>query len=433
MAEQDDLESWDIERDLHFLIATDEQLETELDHMCSLLIDASSDASVESNASPSVQPTQQPTNRKGLNSQPVSRRKKEMFELQRQVKVLKDELETAKYQAAMQREMSCWEKAARVQLYHKRKALQENEMLREAADGNNYLIAKMKSLLGKRPRLCEETTSDQWKEYKLAASTSLRAAGIHAIADRQFSRLDTALINAGVWRLREDRTSVRPKAKDGGKTFCIEVIRHLKLDAPKDVIAKAAWSVFSDPEMQFPVPPGGKRTIEMIDPCTLYEMNEVPTPDGVICHSNIIRKAYMDEDRHVMLSRTVLHDALAPQMMHRDVEDESSWIVLENDDTNPQQCYFTFLLHVQSDLTEIRAVKPVDTDVLLEKFTQITLETTGQGLLPKESQEAAWKAFPPSMEAFSKNGKEFGKYLLQVIKQAVKSFHESKPSSCPSE
>ncbi|KAH9067312.1 hypothetical protein Ae201684P_021472 [Aphanomyces euteiches] len=387
MAEQDDLESWDIERDLHFLIATDEQLETELDHMCSLLIDASSDASVESNASPSVQPTQQPTKRKGLNSQPVSRRKKEMFELQRQVKVLKDELETAKYQAAMQREMSCWEKAAR-------------SGRKQLFDRKNEVSPGQEAPKKPRPISGKSTSSLRVLLFALLGSTQLRTG--NSVVWTQLS----SMLACGVSEKTELLYVL--KRRMAAKHFALKSFATSSSTHPKTSLRRQRGQYLVILKCNFQ----SLLTIEMIDPCTLYEMNEVPTPDGVICHSNIIRKAYMDEDRHVMLSRTVLHDALAPQMMHRDVEDERlSWKMTI-------QIHSSAISHFFS---------------MFRKFTQITLETTGQGLLPKESQEAAWKAFPPSMEAFSKNGKEFGKYLLQVIKQAVKSFHESKPSSCPSE
>ncbi|CAK4617719.1 unnamed protein product, partial [Aphanomyces euteiches] len=116
---------------------------------------------------------------------------------------------------------------------------------------------------------------------------------------------------------------------------------------------------------------GAQRSIEMLEPCTVYEMLEEKAYDGVICHSNLIRKSYEEGDRHVILSRTVLRDALAPQMVQGDVEDESTWIVVESDEENPHQCFFTFLYHSQTDLSEISRPKPSNKENFITKVAML--------------------------------------------------------------
>ncbi|CAK4672756.1 unnamed protein product [Aphanomyces euteiches] len=113
------------------------------------------------------------------------------------------------------------------------------------------------------------------------------------------------------------------------------------------------------------------QSIEMLEPCTVYEMLEEKAYDGVICHSNLIRKSYEEGDRHVILSRTVLRDALAPQMVQGDVEDESTWIVVESDEENPHQCFFTFLYHSQTDLSEISRPKPSNKENFITKVAML--------------------------------------------------------------
>ncbi|KAH9127611.1 hypothetical protein AeMF1_002101 [Aphanomyces euteiches] len=351
-----------------------------------------------------------------------------MFALQRQVKVLKAKLEAAKEQAVVPREMSTWEKAARIQLFQKQQALHENEHLREAADENNYFIAKMKSFISKKPRLSAKLTSDEWQEYRLAARASLRAAGVHAIADRQYHRLDTALINAGAWGLKENLFSVRTNTKNGGTVFSIEYVQHVKLNTPRSVVGNAAWSVYHDPEMQLPVPAGAQRTIEMIDHNTMYEMYEEQTSGGLSYQSNMVRKSFTGENRHVVLSRAVLEDALAPHMIHGNVEDESIWIVVETDETNPNQCYFTMLCNVQTDLSQITMPEQFDLDGLVEhlKKLAISMNHEGQGLISQENKNVNWNDFPPSASTFARNGKKFEQHLFQVINQAVESYQATK-------
>ncbi|CAK4097901.1 unnamed protein product [Aphanomyces euteiches] len=422
---------WNIEQDLHFLIATDKQLEIELDYVCDLLIDSSSDSVGQETdtSSPTQQQPNRPPKRKGTTTKPTAqaRQKQEMLELQRQVKVLKAQLEATIHQTAMQRDMSGWEKAARTQLYQKQKAIQENEQLRKATAVNTFFIEKMQSLLRKKPRLAAETSAEEWQEYKLAARASLRAAGIHAIADRQFNRLDTTLINAGLWGLKENLFRVVPKTMRGSKTYMLEVIHHAKLNAPKEVIGNAAWAVFNDPRFQFPIPEGARRVIEMVDLNTMYEMYEEQGADGVVCHSNVVRKLYKGEDRQVIVSRTVLEDALAPQMVHGDVEDESSWIVVEADEEDHLQCYFTFFIQVKTELSEITISKEFDGDFLVELLDKLVLKAmpNGQGLIPTEVNGIDWNKFPPSVAMFTQNGKNFEKHLILVLNQAIASYHAS--------
>ncbi|KAG9407462.1 hypothetical protein AC1031_002183 [Aphanomyces cochlioides] len=327
----------------------------------------------------------------------------------------------------MQREMSYWEKAARVQLFQKQKAIQENEQLREATKENSAFIAKMKTFLLKKPRLDAESKVDEWQQYKLAATACLRAAGIHAIADRQYDRLDSALINAGLKGLKENYSSVRPTIKNAGKTLFVEIIRRIKLDAPRSAIANAAWAVFIDPQKQIPVPIDAQRSIEMLDSSTMYEMFQERTTDGVVCHSNFIRKVYDEEGRHVILSRTVLHDALAPQMIHGDVEDESVWIVVEADERNPNQCFFTFLHHSQIDLNGISITKPFDVNHLAVRLAQ--RKADGQELVPINDDGIEWAELPPALAIFSRNGRIFISHLEQAISSAIASYHASKTTS----
>ncbi|CAK4672907.1 unnamed protein product [Aphanomyces euteiches] len=99
----EDTDAWDIERDLHFLIATDVQLETELDHVCELLLDSSDELahvnSLDMNTTPA--PTEIPAARKRISRKPRRDHKLEMLELQRQVKNLKEQLESTQHQVEM--------------------------------------------------------------------------------------------------------------------------------------------------------------------------------------------------------------------------------------------------------------------------------------------------------------------------------------------
>ncbi|KAH9125936.1 hypothetical protein AeMF1_003536 [Aphanomyces euteiches] len=401
------MDDWDIERDLHFLIATDEQLEDELDHVCNLLVDAQSGSSAQPIDTESLVTPTASAQRKTTTRPPGrNRRSLEILELRWQVTTLKKQLATARHRAATPLNASMWEKAAHDQLYKKQKAIQENGLLREAASENSIFIAKMKTLVHKKPRLNAKLSSEDWQEYKLAASASLRAAGIHAIADRQYTRLDTALINAGLFGVKHNYSCVRPKTNSQGKRISVEHIHSVKLDAPREAVVRAIWSFLKEPHLQSPLPSDAHRVIEIVDQNTLYEMYKERSPAGVFCHSNLIRKLYAERHRLLILSRTVLHDALAPHMVQGDVEDENSWIVVEDNEVNPQQCHLVILVQVQNDLSMLASPMQLDEDRIAEHLSKLMLRAMpdGRGLISPEVNGVDWNDFPTTMATFTQIG-----------------------------
>ncbi|CAK4086395.1 unnamed protein product [Aphanomyces euteiches] len=67
--------------------------------------------------------------------------------------------------------------------------------------------------------------------------------------------------------------------------------------------------------------------MERMDPFTVYARLETPPlpPSGASGHSNMIRKYYVEPERHVIVSRTVVEDAAVPHMTFGAVEDRCVW------------------------------------------------------------------------------------------------------------
>ncbi|KAF0694510.1 Aste57867_14626 [Aphanomyces stellatus] len=430
----DDDTLWDIERDLSFLIATDDQLQAELKQVCDLL--GSSGSSGDSDDTEAAAEDKGHSRKRKPNVAPAgarntyqTRQKQEMLELQRQVHALKQQLDATKLQVALQRDLGEWETAARVELYAKKKALEENELLRESTHHNSLFITKMQSLLRKKPRLtmAYDPSSEEWQAYKLAAHASLRIAGIQAIADRQYSRLQTSFINAGIWDRQDNLFCVRPR-RDATSVY-IEVVHHLKLEAPFHLFGPVVWQLMNG-EHPAPLPLGAQRAIENVDADTAYEMYD-ETTHGFTGHCNTIFKQYAEATRHVVLWRTVLDDALVS--CPGDVEDESAWIVFKADRTNPNQCYMTFLLHAAADpslfaevATAPGGAPPSPTiDDVLECLAKLSVEAMpdGLGMHPTPERDVVFDGLPLSLTTFIRKGKRFERHLASAINATVKEFH----------
>ncbi|CAK4086398.1 unnamed protein product [Aphanomyces euteiches] len=262
---QDDNNSWDIMQDLEFLIASDCQLKDELDHVCDLL---DSDSSPDELTPPTAAATASDKKKRRSRN---NRYKQDILQLRAQVESLKEELLKARANTSTA-DMSVWELAARRERMESLRSQMENQDLRAAVEERASFIDNMKRLLCKKPRWISPrgVVADdcEWQSYKLAAHQSLRIAAIHAIADRQYHRQNSAFIHSGV------------------------------LDYNK--------------------------TVERIDDFTVYERYNHALGETTR-HSNSIRKHYPCADRDVMVWRTVLEDALVPHMSKCTVDDSWGW------------------------------------------------------------------------------------------------------------
>ncbi|KAF0684281.1 Aste57867_23745 [Aphanomyces stellatus] len=363
--------SWDIVRDLHFLIASDDQLQGELAHVCDLL-----NAPEEGDATPSDKTSEEGDTssdgtpkaakkpaaatrgkRKTCGTTTVrfeTRQKEEIMQLQAQVMQLKAQLEERQLNAGKATQgVSAWEKAARHELTEKNKSLRENEQLRDAMHEQATFIEHMQSIFAKKPRLAalSDTTSEAWQEYKLAAQSSLREAAIHAIADRQYARQQNAFINAGLFERRENLFHAGPRTLPD-KSIVLEFIYHMTLPAPYDVVGGACWQVYNGKRPPT-LAPGANSEFETLDNRTVYNKYWEPSVlslDGEGYNMNIsntIHKLYVEDDRHVIVWRAVLEDALMPSMMTGNVGNEWGWIAIAPHPDDATQCQLSILGQVQ--------------------------------------------------------------------------------------
>ncbi|RHY25517.1 hypothetical protein DYB32_008263 [Aphanomyces invadans] len=400
--------SWDIEGDLQFLFATDVELQTDLATVCDLLGKAETDSSessttVKRKRKPSMAPT-------GARNPHQSRQRQELETLQRQVEELKAKLEVVKLQAAFKREMTPAEALARLRQTDATMALKENKRLREALDAQNSFIGKLRACLRKKPRH-ELLTQDDWRVFKLAAQKSLREAAVFAIADRQLRRKDSAFINAGLLDCTDPKYHSRTIKTRNEHAVTLEVVMNFELAAPRDVISAAVWDIQ-----------------ERFDQYTLYEQfTEVAS--GVTTHSNLVRKFYCDDGlEHVILWRSVLDDALVPEMADGTVEDECGWIVITPVDT--KSCRLTLLLHAVFDPTTLppQVLKQVDNltveaiTAAIDKLNVVEVPRINDGKYPCPTKSQPSPDVLMGYAPFIQRGNEFEVALHVAVNAAIHKF-----------
>ncbi|KAF0688797.1 Aste57867_19618 [Aphanomyces stellatus] len=368
--------------DLPFLIATDEALEDEFAFVCELLDDSSravgddDDSRASATDSPSSdningsphdatstaleEPPQLPSSKRkgeivypevGAKNRFQYRQKEEMKALRAQVDHLKATLTRLNPSLAptTAQKRSVWEKAAKEERRECKRALEENDHLRDAVHQQMTFVQHMQRLLvKKRPKLTtKEEHTAEWESYKLAAQQSLRVAAIHAIADRQVRRMQSALIRAGLFHTTDEIYHATPRVQPD-RTILIDFVNHVTCPAPFDVVGAACWQVLSnthDPSL----PVDATQTVETIDPWTVYQ-HFSQTFRGLVTFSNSIRKCYVETHRYVIVWRTVLEDARHPHMGRGAIDNEWGWMMVSTEPgRDPAQwCRVTFLNQVMA-------------------------------------------------------------------------------------
>ncbi|KAF0688799.1 Aste57867_19620 [Aphanomyces stellatus] len=392
--------SYDVEtdlflHDLQFLIATDEQVEDDFSLLCDLLDQASGSDTEPSVASSDVTkdmaglalhqapalsvppavtpppqhvnlPTQETRPKRGGRNKYEQRQREELKALKAQVEALKAHLASTKASAdesslgsRNRGTPSPWEVAARDELLERNRAIAENKHLKDALADQATFVEQMQRLFNKKPRLAAaspDPASDEWQGYKLAAQLSLRVAAIHAIADRQYRRLQHAFIQAKLFHsIDAHRVSATPRIQADGTTL-LEFKGQYTMDLAFPLVGRACWRAIRNYK---PVVADAVYGTDEIDDHTVYQTFTTHVR-GKHMHSNMIRKYYPEATRDVVVWRTVLEDALVPHMTRGAVNNKWGWLVAAPLPEDRSKSSLTYLFHaVVDDEDERGNEKPV--------------------------------------------------------------------------
>ncbi|CAK4738776.1 unnamed protein product [Aphanomyces euteiches] len=426
-------------QDLRFLIATDDQLQEDLDNICDILVDDAAtcpeDASKSSKSA--LQGSKQPKDIAGKKiaeeknckqntkrQRSYERQREEILCLRQQVEELTATLRGQKTDGVTILEMPLWERTAKQELAEKNKSMEENEYLREAVGQHATFIEQMQRVFRKKPRLTShiDIHSEEWKYYKLAAQTSLREAAIHAIADRQYHRMQSAMVKAGVHD--RDKSLFQMTAKpQPDRSFVLEIIQHVDLNAPFRLIGAASWDVFEGSQ-PLNLPANAAQSYTHVDPYNVYA-TYMQERNGQVWHSNMVRKYYVEPDREVIVSRNVYEDAALPQMTKETTEDRCMWLIVKPLADDPNRCRFTLLQYLvwPKEETTLEADK---IDDVLAKLTELCFQfrPASPGHIPLTT-DIDLDALPfPTMAAFLERGIRFLDVLKAKLNDVVQHFNQ---------
>ncbi|KAH9123217.1 hypothetical protein LEN26_008125 [Aphanomyces euteiches] len=162
--------------------------------------------------------------------------------------------------------------------------------------------------------------------------------------------------------------------------------------------------------------------MERVDPFTVYARLETPPlpPSGASGHSNMIRKYYVEPERHVIVSRTVVEDAAVPHMTFGAVEDRCVWY--EKASWNHIQLFFLHVLWTPDD-ADSRANGDDTSAAIVTLMRQVCFKSPrAQGLLPPTGDMEMRQVPLANMQVFADRGRRFLAMLKDHINDAVATY-----------
>ncbi|OQS06536.1 hypothetical protein THRCLA_20353 [Thraustotheca clavata] len=306
-----------------------------------------------------------PEPKKQLNKQQLAvlrhrkRRQNEFAYLKKAVIDLQAQLASLN-QAAELREIlnppSRWEKFAKVEKKREQEAITENRLLRAAIQEQVQFAECLMTIVRKKPRLAALSTdqNDLWKQMTLAADPHIRSFAMHAIVDREYERVNSALIECGL--LDDNAQEVRkhiPKIVHGMLEIETLVCKYFR--EPMHVVAEGVWQVFRG-AVEMHGDNGTYRCIANIDPSFAYVSDVRPFAMGVIERRIIVKKYVDSPSRVVFVGRGIHEDQLYPINTGHSVTNEVSWTTIESCPSNPGMTVVKHFLKLKPTLTHYQGM-----------------------------------------------------------------------------
>ncbi|EQC41141.1 hypothetical protein SDRG_01119 [Saprolegnia diclina VS20] len=226
---------------------------------------------------------------------------------------------------------SKWQALATNEAKLEQQAKLENKQLKELVQDHMATAQAFANLLEKtwhqsKVKALVENANDKWKQLVLVADPSLRAAAINLILEREFGRMDSAYVEAGLIDAPFGvQKHVSRYTHANSLEFHTIVCRYTPL--PLQTVLDGSWNVLR-----------GTASIKGfnrycnglvdIDATTIYVDGWFVHPLGHFQRRTLM-KQFRDESRVVIVCRSIDYDELAPYDPAQPHANEVSWNLLE--------------------------------------------------------------------------------------------------------
>ncbi|OQS04108.1 hypothetical protein THRCLA_20973 [Thraustotheca clavata] len=267
-----------------------------------------------------------------------NKKRKEHEELKQAAKELEEKLnrlQQAKVLRNILQPPSKWQKLARSEAKLKHEATVENKQLRAMVQEHMVTAQTFANLLEKTTKQSKALSfvandADKWKQLILVRDPSLRVLAIHQIMDREYEKIDSAFVEAGLIDATcEVQKHVSKYSHNNTLEFCTIINRHANL--PLHAVIEGSRNVIRGTVHIQNLNRYCKELVD-IDANTAYVHGWLDHPLGqfqrrVICKQYI--KPGEEEKRCITICRSIVEDELAPYDPNSPFSIEVSWTLLE--------------------------------------------------------------------------------------------------------
>ncbi|OQR97401.1 hypothetical protein THRCLA_06989 [Thraustotheca clavata] len=244
------------------------------------------------------------------------RQREELDYLHKQVSQMTAHLDVLKSIRGMETDQSSyWEKKARAQKLGCQKASLENARLKRALEEQLQIAQTLDQLLVKRPKLAAFPTLDMvaWKARQLPMDSAGREASFRAIMADVYERVDTMLLQRGLFDAPHGHKVYRVTTNDTEDAIEIDVQAVHILETNFVTAAMHMWSLWSDPSHKALQNLFRSRVLEQYGDDLIYsEQYETMRETLPYLYRLCIMKRFVEEDRIVFTLRTILNDPKFP-------------------------------------------------------------------------------------------------------------------------
>ncbi|OQR89214.1 hypothetical protein ACHHYP_06416 [Achlya hypogyna] len=232
-----------------------------------------------------------------------------------------------------------WKGRAQSQARAVQQAQAENQQLREALESQLRVVASLQRLFAKKPKLCTFPSLEDWRLPSLGVSR--RHETLEELLRHQCDQLSSHWVRYGLHDAESHDESVlqaNVTVMGHGDGLVLDCIKCATYPAPSSQIGNIVWALLNCRQSIDVSKTLQKKAVEVFSDALVYTQflgDYTLSPSSThgrlpTIESRIACRRYVDEDKVVIIWRSILDDALFPWPSHHLKGNECGWVVISN-------------------------------------------------------------------------------------------------------
>ncbi|OQS06567.1 hypothetical protein THRCLA_01388 [Thraustotheca clavata] len=264
-----------------------------------------------------------------------------------------------------------WKTRAKHQAQQAQRAMQINSRLKQLVEEQLKVVESLEKVILKRPKLVVFPTNEgPWKQGILGLEN--REEDLEALLRLQYERLSTEWIRHGMFHSLERNESIRKVYFDNNGGGAVQLNSVMCRAVPIDFISlsNVIWNLMAvdvDPKFE---------KIQEFHPNLVYlrYLLSIPQAATPMLEARLALRRWIEEDRVVIVSRSIIEDQLYPHNQTHLIENRCSWSVIHA--KSPTECYISVYMNMSLPIfpSNLQSEQPA-----VGTLTELMLEMANTG------------------------------------------------------